>query len=274
MVGDEAIAWRAVNRNRGGDGAINGIEIMAGYTPLFNTVLDGTLYGRWPHTGIWVCLLSQCDRQGHIDVAPALLAAKIGIPVDLLMSCISDFMKPDPGSRTGDKEGRRLELIDSVPTSPDESRVSRDWGWRVINHKKYRDRARKSAYDKERTESGADAERKREIRELQKVQNVPTSPDESRLVPLSYSYSDTDLRKDIRTRNRSTKKCPPEFLPDAVSALAEIQDLDLERELAKFKDYEFKTPKSDWPATWRNWLRKAKDDGKYSRKQATVRRWD
>jgi hypothetical protein len=243
---------------------------MAGYTPVFDTVLDGTLFGKWPHTGIWVCLLSQCDRQGHIDVAPALLAAKIGIPVDLLMSCISDFMKPDPGSRTGDKEGRRLELIDSVPTSPDESRASRDWGWRVINHKKYRDRARKSAYDRERTESGADAERKREIRELQKEQNVPTSPDESRAVPLSEAYANIGVGEKKKPR----KRCPPEFAPDAAMALAEIPDLDVEREIAKFRDWEFKTARSDWAATWRNWVRKARDDNKYARKQGTTRKWE
>jgi hypothetical protein len=78
-----------------------------------------------------LCLLSQCDYRGYIDAVPALLAAKIGVSEEVLMSCIADFMAPDPGSRTGDKEGRRLELIDP----------SRGWGWRVINVKKYRDKA-------------------------------------------------------------------------------------------------------------------------------------
>lgn len=98
-------------------------------------------------------------------MVPALLAAKIGIPVDLLMQCIGDFMEPDPGSRTGDLDGRRLELIDHS---------SRQWGWRVINHSVYRERARKSAYDRERTESGADAARKREARNSSR--EVPTRP--------------------------------------------------------------------------------------------------
>jgi hypothetical protein len=150
--------------------------LMAGYTPVFDTVLDGTLFGKWPHTGIWVCLLSQCDRRGHIDVVPALIAAKIGVPVELLLSCISDFMKPDPGSRTGDLEGRRLELIDPA---------SREWGWKVINHATYREKARKSAYDKDRTESGRDAERKRKTSTPAKSREVPRSPDTSRAVPLS-----------------------------------------------------------------------------------------
>ena len=142
--------------------------MSGGYTPVFSTVLDGTLYGRWPHTGVWLCLLSQCDRLGRIDAVPALLAAKIGVSESVLRECVADFMAPDPGSRTGDLEGRRLELIDS----------SRDWGWRVINHSLYRERARKQAYDSARTASGRDAERKRS-------REVPTPPAKSREVPLN-----------------------------------------------------------------------------------------
>lgn len=136
---------------------------MAGYVPLFDSVLDGTLFGKWPHTGIWVCLLSQVDRHGVIDMNPNLLAAKIGVPVDLLLSCMKDFMLPDPGSRTKDGDGRRLELID-----PD----TRDWGWRVINHSKYREKARKQQHQQAATETGKDAERKRKERDVQTCPDV------------------------------------------------------------------------------------------------------
>lgn len=154
--------------------------MTSGYTPLFQTVLEGTLFGKWPHTGIWTCLLSQCDKHGEIDQHPALLAAKIGVPVELLLQCITDFMAPDPASRTGDMEGRRLELIDSA---------SREWGWKVINHSIYREKARKQVYDKERTESGRDAQRKQENRPPAKSRVVPRSPALSR----SQTHtSDTD----------------------------------------------------------------------------------
>lgn len=123
---------------------------MSGYVPLFDSVLDGTLFGKWPHTGIWTCLLSQVDQYGEIDMNPALLAAKIGVPVDLLLSCVRDFMQPDPGSRTKDNDGRRLELID-----PD----ARDWGWRVINHSKYREKARLKAKNQREVETGQNADR-------------------------------------------------------------------------------------------------------------------
>ena len=158
---------------------------MTGYTPVFSSILDGTLYGKWPHNGMFALLLSQCDRRGYIDMVPAELAAKIGVPQELLLQCISDFMQPDPGSRTGDLDGRRLELI-----APE----NRDWGWRVINHGIYRERARKTAYDAERTRSGKDAERKQAQRKAVK-QAVPRSPAKSRRDPLSDSDSNSKSKR-------------------------------------------------------------------------------
>lgn len=181
----------------------------SGYTPVFNSMLDGTLFGKWPHTGIWACLMSQIDRRGHIDVVPALLAAKIGVPVELFMSCMSDFMKPDPESRTKDFEGRRLELLEPS---------SRNWGWKVLNHESYRNKARKASYDSDRTSSGADAARKRAEREASR--RVPTSPDASRQVPPSDSDSDSDTNKqdaragEVRTSFDSLVAMPPALKPE------------------------------------------------------------
>lgn len=162
---------------------------MSGYTPLFNTALDGTLYGKWPHTGIWTCLLSQMDKHGNVDMNPNLLADKIGVPVDLLMSCINDFMLPDPGSRTKDHEGRRLGLIDPE---------ARQWGWRVLNYSKYREKARKQQHQQVATESGKDAERKRKEREVQ------ACPDVSGYDRPSDSYADTDTDTNTNTVPRAT----------------------------------------------------------------------
>jgi len=145
---------------------------MAGYTPLYDHMLDGTLFGKWPHTGIWACLLSRVSREGTIEEVPELLAIKIGVDVATLMRCINDFCEPDPHSRTKANEGRRLALIDPA----------RPWGWKVLNHSYYKEKARKKNYDDARTESGTDAERKRIERESR---DVPRSPALSRRDPLS-----------------------------------------------------------------------------------------
>lgn len=160
-----------------------------GYTPLFDTLLSGTLYSRWPHTGVWACLLSRVSREGLIDETPQALATAIGIPLDEFNRCIADFMQPDPQSRSREEDGRRLVLIDE----------SRAWGWRVVNHSKYKEKARKRAYDEQRTSSGADAERKR--RERASDHTDPTCPDASRRVPLSSPSPSPTPEREARTRD-------------------------------------------------------------------------
>lgn len=68
-------------------------------------------------------------------------------------------------------------------------------------------------------------------------------------------------------------RIPDDFTPDPSVALALIPDLDVEAEAAKFADFwRGKTgqgaTKADWPATWRNWVRRCAESGQYSRKRA------
>lgn len=172
-----------------------------GYTPLFDTMLTGTLYGRWPHTGIWACLLSRASREGVIDEQPAALAAAIGVPVELLLDCIRDFMSPDPESRTPDNDGRRLELLQQ----------HRSWGWRVVNHYKYREKARKKVYDDERTESGEDAARKQAERAAAAASRaVPRCPDTSRAVPLSEAEATPEAEAKKKPRRAHARDDSPD----------------------------------------------------------------
>lgn len=171
---------------------------MTGYTPLDSGILDGTLYGKWPHNGLFALLLSQSDRYGRIDMVPKLLASKIGVSEEMLLGCIADFMEPDPGSRTGDLEGRRLELLD-----PD----VRNWGWRIVNHGIYRERHRKAGYDEARTASGKDAERKKAERDAKAAKDaVPRSPDASREVPLSSHLQLISSPTSTPNKSKSAKR--------------------------------------------------------------------
>lgn len=227
---------------------------MSGYTPIFSTVLDGTLYGRWPHTGIWMCVLSQCDRNGNVDMVPGLLAAKIGVPLAMLLECIADFMKPDPESRSGALDGRRLELIEPA---------SREWGWHVVNHSLYRERARKQAYDNKRTSSGADAERKRDLRHSR---DVPTRPAKSR----SQTHTQTQTANTNVGGERAAARPPAIRIPDDFELTEERREYARVRGVAPeptfeaFLAYWRTKPKDntklDWNLTWHSWvLKDAKD---------------
>lgn len=59
---------------------------------------------------------------------------------------------------------------------------------------------------------------------------------------------------------RATRKCPDDFVVTAeLKAWAEEKHpgVDLIAQTAAFRDYTFKTAMTDWPGTWRNWIRKA-----------------
>lgn len=56
------------------------------------------------------------------------------------------------------------------------------------------------------------------------------------------------------------KRCPDDFQPsesERASIRSECPDVDLVIEERKFRDHEFARGRSDWPATWRNWMREA-----------------
>jgi uncharacterized protein YdaU (DUF1376 family) len=74
-----------------------------------------------------------------------------------------------------------------------------------------------------------------------------------------------DTTKSKRASAPASRKCPPEFEPDADFARAECPDMDVPREISKFRDWEFKTARKDWPATWRTWVRNCRDRGQYAK---------
>lgn len=88
----------------------------------------------------------------------------------------------------------------------------------------------------------------------------------SSLNPLSLNALPTGRE----ARKRGSHRCPEDFKPDLESARNVIPDLDVEAEASRFRDFEFKTPRSDWPAAWRNWIRTCKDTGRYAKKPDNV----
>lgn len=152
---------------------------MAGYTPVFDSVFHGTLCGKWPTLPVWLTILPMTDKHGQIDMTYQAMSALSGWPIDLLKTAIAELMLPDAESRSDAAEGRRLELIDPE---------NRQWGWRVVNHRVYREKARLMSKDSARTESGKDAQRK-------KSPAVPRCPPDSPAVPLSDADADTNKKK-------------------------------------------------------------------------------
>lgn len=103
------------------------------------------------------------------------------------------------------------------------------------------------------------AERKRRQRERDRHNEVTDESRDSHV--LDKNRTDTEQKQ----RKKRAHCAPDDFHPDLEFARATLSGVDADAEAKRFKDYEFKTPKSNWNAAWRNWVRTCKDTGKYAK---------
>ena len=245
-----------------------------GYVPLFESLTSGTLCGRWPDVGLWPIVLSLADRFGTVDVTVDYLSRITGLGVEDVRACMTRFCGPDPGSRSPDAGGARLILID--PTV-------RDWGWHVVNHGKYREKARKAAFDSERAADGRNRTRmahRADPRRPAMTRDDPRSSARTRADPPSDSDSDsnkTKIKKSARKRASPRTPIPEDLtLTDAQrsDALARFPDADPDRMFDQFRAHHQArgTELKSWSAAWITWVGNAEKFG-YPKMQTTARRW-
>lgn len=237
---------------------------MTGYVPLFDSLTRGTLCGRWPDIGLWPIVLSLSDKHGIVDVTPTYIAGVTGLSIEDVAACMKRFCEPDPYSRSSDEDGRRLSLLDPS---------HREWGWRIVNHGMYREKARLMAKAAREVETGQNKSRMDRRSPPLTAAHRPVPPDTAS-DPLSNANADSNEEKNSprkktsseSARARRSRRCPENFSPDLAYAEAQIPDIDAAAESQKLKDYEFATPRSDWAAVWRLWIGRCKESGRYARR--------
>lgn len=105
---------------------------MPNYTPLFNTIVQSSIWGESKATRIlWVTLLAMKDRSGCVWASVGGLARMAVLTNEETQEALTTLESPDPDSRRPDHSGRRIEKIDG--------------GWKILNHEFYRDLARLEA---------------------------------------------------------------------------------------------------------------------------------
>lgn len=213
---------------------------MSGYTPVFDTVFQGTLCGKYPDLPVWLVLLALQQRGGIIDAHPSYIATISGLPQADIEAAIQRFCEPDPASRTADHDGRRLEPIEGA-----------GFGWRVLNHRKYQEKARLAA----RTAREAE-ERKAALPAIPR--NSPQSP----ASPPSDSDANSNTNSGKSRKTPAARACalPPEFeLTEDRKVYAEktLPNVDAAELMAAFRDYHKAkgTTARDWDASWRTYVR-------------------
>lgn len=81
--------------------------------------------------------------------------------------------------------------------------------------------------------------------------------------PIDKNSSSSMPASKSPSKPRGSKRVPADFLvTDEMEAWAvsHVPLVDWRRETEKFQDWEFKSARTDWPAAWRSWMRKANDD--------------
>lgn len=244
------------------------------YGKVFTSIWDGSLYGHLEATATLMALVTLCNAEGVVDMTHEAISGRTGWPIDFVKKGIAELEAVDPRSRTDESDGRRLIRMDE----------NRDWGWLIVNYKKYRE---KKDLDVEREQS---RERVRRFRE--RNSHVSKGNDQKRGVtdgnaPLRQAEAEAEAeagereRTGVRTPSGNRLKhqegssrpkgtrIPENWKPSA-NGLELPSDFDLEGEGSKFRDYwtaraDRGGVKLDWAATWRNWVRRAIEENRYAR---------
>ncbi len=100
---------------------------MAGFTKLFNSILDSTVWSLPGDTRlVWITMLASADMHGVVEASIPGLARRAAVALEACEVALATLLAPDKYSRTPDHEGRRIEAVDG--------------GWRLLNHAKYREK--------------------------------------------------------------------------------------------------------------------------------------
>ena len=126
---------------------------MAGFTKLFSSIVDSTIWREEMHIKVvWVTMLAKAYRNGFISSSLPGLADAARVTIPQCEDALRVLTSPDPYSRTKDFDGRRAMVTDG--------------GWILLNYLKYR-----KVQDEDEVRI-ATAERVRKHREKYSVTNV------------------------------------------------------------------------------------------------------
>jgi uncharacterized phage protein (TIGR02220 family) len=124
------------------------------YGKIFESIYEGTLAGHWQAIVTMQQLIVLANEDGVVDMTPEAIARRTSIPMDIIAAGLEHLAKPDPHTRTPGEDGRRIVLLDD----------HRPWGWRLVNHAKYR--ALRNLEQKREADRGRIAEKRKQIKDV------------------------------------------------------------------------------------------------------------
>lgn len=238
---------------------------MSGYTPVFNSILQSTVWECRPHVKVvWFTMMLLSDKHGIIEGSIPGLARASVVTIDECKDALAVLMAPDDYSRTKDHGGRRIVEIDG--------------GWRLLNHGVY----------KKKLGALTASSRERVARHRERQNDVTLQAlhcNDSPLHVTDCNHQDQDQSQDqnqkepeiidcppiAQKRKRRVETEPPEFLAISIAteSLANKLGRVVESDWFECRDWYLSKGKRmvDWNATLRTWMKKSIE---YSReKQST-----
>lgn len=98
------------------------------YVKLFQDLLDSTIWMEKDHVvRVWLTLLLLADSEGFVEIPIPALAQRARVGLDECAEAIDRLEAPDPYSRTGVEEGRRIIRLTDERTL-----------WQITNYEYYR----------------------------------------------------------------------------------------------------------------------------------------
>jgi hypothetical protein len=153
------------------------------YARVFAQILDSSISRNYLTRLVFMDCLLLADEDGILDITADAIARRTNIPLHIVLEAISSLSEPDPDSRSGAEEGRRLVLLDP----------HRNWGWRIVNHAKYRvikTREDKRTYDQNRYAQSKNARKSIALNDSTKFHSCSQNSTDS-----THSDSDVDVLK-------------------------------------------------------------------------------
>ena len=169
---------------------------MAGFTKLFNSILDSTIWQEPNETRIlWITMLAMCDARGEIQTSIPGLARRAGITLEECERGLATLSSPDAYSRTKEHDGRRIREVSG--------------GFELLNHGRYRQllshEERKEYNRKKQAESRA--KQKEAVKEMSNFVNE--SQQCQHIAEAEYRLQIPEA--EIKTGTNKKEQLPPPF---------------------------------------------------------------
>lgn len=106
---------------------------MSGYTKLFSSILDSTIWDEDCATRVlWVTMLAMVNTRGQVLSSEVNIGLRARLPLTDVKNGLAKLLAEDPASRTPDNGGRRIAKIDG--------------GWQILNYERYRTKQDRADY--------------------------------------------------------------------------------------------------------------------------------